>query len=113
MGSILRRRTGAGRVREVVGYPSATRGFLQGAAQDGSPPRASLRAIMLLIWAPQGGPGASALLGNFYELGPYLLTEDLELWENPGRYARCEIKDATTSCATCSQSKLPRVLLLI
>ena len=35
--------------------------------------------------ATQGGPGASALLGNFYELGPYQLTEDLERRENPGK----------------------------
>ncbi len=41
-----------------------------------------------LARAAQGGPGASALLGNFYELGPYHVTEDLQLRENPGARAR-------------------------
>lgn len=79
------------------------------AAQECSPPRASLPAIILYMWhgAPQGGPGASALLGNFYELGPHLLTEDLELRENPGRYARSSLKHTTASCAACLKSKVP------
>lgn len=33
----------------------------------------------------QGGPGCASTFGGFYEIGPWLVTEDLQLVENPGR----------------------------
>jgi vitellogenic carboxypeptidase-like protein len=39
----------------------------------------------LLIWL-QGGPGCSSMVGNFYELGPYLLTNSLTLQPNPSSW---------------------------
>ncbi len=51
-------------------------------------PRPAWCELSGLARAAQGGPGASALLGNFYELGPYHVTEDLQLRENPGARAR-------------------------
>ncbi|TKY59032.1 Serine carboxypeptidase 50 [Spatholobus suberectus] len=41
----------------------------------------------LLIWL-QGGPGCSSMLGNLYELGPWLVTESLTLQPNPGAWNR-------------------------
>ncbi|KAK9835987.1 hypothetical protein WJX81_004007 [Elliptochloris bilobata] len=50
-------------------------------AQEGT----DAESTPIVLWL-QGGPGASALLGNMYELGPYLLTEDLALRENPATW---------------------------
>ncbi|XP_027916330.1 serine carboxypeptidase-like 50 [Vigna unguiculata] len=41
----------------------------------------------LLIWL-QGGPGCSSMLGNFYELGPWRVTQSLTLHLNPGSWNR-------------------------
>ncbi|XP_017435040.1 serine carboxypeptidase-like 50 isoform X2 [Vigna angularis] len=41
----------------------------------------------LLIWL-QGGPGCSSMLGNFYELGPWRVTQSLTLQPNPGSWNR-------------------------
>ncbi|XP_015960139.1 serine carboxypeptidase-like 50 [Arachis duranensis] len=43
----------------------------------------------LLIWL-QGGPGCSSMIGNFYELGPWTLTDEspLTLHPNPGAWNR-------------------------
>ena len=41
----------------------------------------------LLIWL-QGGPGCSSMLGNFYELGPWLVTHSLSLQRNPASWNR-------------------------
>jgi hypothetical protein len=38
----------------------------------------------------QGGPGASSLMGNFYELiGPQKVTKDLRLRDNPCAFPGC------------------------
>lgn len=36
----------------------------------------------LLVWL-QGGPGASSMIGQFYEMGPIKLTSDMQLVRNP------------------------------
>ncbi|CAJ1939581.1 unnamed protein product [Sphenostylis stenocarpa] len=41
----------------------------------------------LLIWL-QGGPGCSSMIGNFYELGPWRVTQSLTLQRNPGSWNR-------------------------
>ncbi|CAJ2633617.1 unnamed protein product [Trifolium pratense] len=41
----------------------------------------------LLIWL-QGGPGCSSMVGNFYELGPYLITNSLTLQPNHASWNR-------------------------
>ncbi|KAG5076237.1 hypothetical protein JHK82_054932 [Glycine max] len=41
----------------------------------------------LLIWL-QGGPGCSSMIGNFYELGPWRVTESLTLQRNHGAWNR-------------------------
>ncbi|KAL1539130.1 serine carboxypeptidase-like 50 [Salvia divinorum] len=41
----------------------------------------------ILIWL-QGGPGCSSMLANFYELGPWLVKQDLSLGPNPGPWNR-------------------------
>ncbi|CAJ1939589.1 unnamed protein product [Sphenostylis stenocarpa] len=40
-----------------------------------------------LIWL-QGGPGCSSMIGNFYELGPWRVTQSLTLQPNPGAWNR-------------------------
>ncbi|PWA52186.1 Peptidase S10, serine carboxypeptidase [Artemisia annua] len=54
----------------------------------------SLSQVPLLIWL-QGGPGCSSMTGNFFELGPYLVTsslkhnvEHLTLKKNPSSWNR-------------------------
>ncbi|MED6137666.1 hypothetical protein PIB30_067043 [Stylosanthes scabra] len=39
----------------------------------------------LLIWL-EGGPGTSSLIGNFYEVGPWRITESITLEPNPGSW---------------------------
>ena len=34
----------------------------------------------------QGGPGTSSMIGNYYEVGPWCLTESLTLQPNPGAW---------------------------
>ncbi|KAI4386493.1 hypothetical protein MLD38_004423 [Melastoma candidum] len=41
----------------------------------------------ILIWL-QGGPGCSSMLGNFLELGPWIVSPDLSLHPNPGSWNR-------------------------
>ncbi|KAK7317877.1 hypothetical protein RJT34_02465 [Clitoria ternatea] len=41
----------------------------------------------LLIWL-QGGPGCSSMIGNFYELGPWRVTNSLTLQPNPAPWNR-------------------------
>ncbi|KAK8472027.1 hypothetical protein PHAVU_002G094600 [Phaseolus vulgaris] len=41
----------------------------------------------LLIWL-QGGPGCSSMLANFYELGPWRVTQSLTLQRNPASWNR-------------------------
>ncbi|AET00898.1 putative carboxypeptidase C [Medicago truncatula] len=53
-------------------------------AQNSTSP---LSQTPLLIWL-QGGPGCSSMVGNFYELGPYLVTNSLTLQPNPGAWNR-------------------------
>ncbi|KAF0906797.1 hypothetical protein E2562_012582 [Oryza meyeriana var. granulata] len=44
-------------------------------------------SVPLLVWL-QGGPGSSSLIGNFAELGPYLLLDSTSLSRNPSRWNR-------------------------
>ncbi|XP_073127036.1 serine carboxypeptidase-like 50 [Henckelia pumila] len=44
-----------------------------------------LSQIPILIWL-QGGPGCSSMIGNFYELGPWLVNQQLSLDPNPGSW---------------------------
>ncbi|CAK8538987.1 unnamed protein product [Lathyrus sativus] len=53
-------------------------------AQNSTSP---LSQTPLLIWL-QGGPGCSSMVGNFYELGPYLVTNSLTLQPNPSSWNR-------------------------
>ncbi|KAK7362564.1 hypothetical protein VNO77_04680 [Canavalia gladiata] len=53
-------------------------------AQNSTSP---LSQTPLLIWL-QGGPGCSSMIGNFYELGPWRVTESLTLQPNPGPWNR-------------------------
>ncbi|MED6161790.1 hypothetical protein PIB30_064032 [Stylosanthes scabra] len=39
----------------------------------------------LIIWL-QGGPGTSSMIGNFYEIGPWRITESITLEPNPGSW---------------------------
>ncbi|XP_073275029.1 serine carboxypeptidase-like 50 [Primulina huaijiensis] len=48
---------------------------------------ASLSQTPILIWL-QGGPGCSSMLANFFELGPWLLNQDLSLEYNPRSWNR-------------------------
>ncbi|KAL8026063.1 hypothetical protein ABFX02_14G004700 [Erythranthe guttata] len=41
----------------------------------------------IIIWL-QGGPGCSSMIANLYELGPWLLNQDLSLQPNPGSWNR-------------------------
>ncbi|CAI0415373.1 unnamed protein product [Linum tenue] len=54
-------------------------------AQQPSSP--SLSTTPLVFWL-QGGPGCSSMIGNFFELGPYLVTPELGLTKNPGSWNR-------------------------
>ncbi|KAJ1385205.1 Serine carboxypeptidase, serine active site [Sesbania bispinosa] len=53
-------------------------------AQNSTSP---LSQTPLLIWL-QGGPGCSSMIGNFYELGPWRVTNSLTLQPNPGAWNR-------------------------
>jgi len=48
-------------------------------------PAVSLEGTPLILWL-QGGPGCSSLIGNFYELGPWRISEKLALISNPGAW---------------------------
>ncbi|XP_027096594.1 serine carboxypeptidase-like 50 [Coffea arabica] len=50
-------------------------------------PTTPLSQTPLLIWL-QGGPGCSSMLGNFYELGPWLVTSNVSVKHNPGAWNR-------------------------
>ncbi|CAI5462435.1 unnamed protein product [Closterium sp. Yama58-4] len=41
----------------------------------------------IILWL-QGGPGCSSMIGNFYELGPYRITESLNIEPNPAPWNR-------------------------
>lgn len=45
-------------------------------------PAGAANETPILLWL-QGGPGCSSMIGNFYELGPYRVHDDLRLNENP------------------------------
>ncbi|KAL2244311.1 serine carboxypeptidase-like 50 [Sesamum indicum] len=47
----------------------------------------SISDTPILIWL-QGGPGCSSMLANLYELGPWLVNQDLSLEPNPGSWNR-------------------------
>lgn len=44
-------------------------------------------ATPLIVWL-QGGPGCSSMFGNLFELGPFLLSDDLRLRRNPFSWGR-------------------------
>ncbi|CDP00769.1 unnamed protein product [Coffea canephora] len=50
-------------------------------------PATPLCQTPLLIWL-QGGPGCSSMLGNFYELGPWLVSSNVSVKPNPGAWNR-------------------------
>ncbi|MED6207318.1 hypothetical protein PIB30_034640 [Stylosanthes scabra] len=47
----------------------------------------SLSQTPLLIWL-QGGQGTSSMVGNIYEVGPWLITESITLQPNPAAWNR-------------------------
>ncbi|KAI3459225.1 hypothetical protein Pfo_015888 [Paulownia fortunei] len=47
----------------------------------------SISQTPIVIWL-QGGPGCSSMLANLYELGPWLVNQDLVLDSNPGSWNR-------------------------
>ncbi|KAJ1385086.1 Serine carboxypeptidase, serine active site [Sesbania bispinosa] len=53
-------------------------------AQNSTSP---LSQTPLLIWL-QGGPGCSSMIGNFFELGPWRVTNSLTLQPNPAAWNR-------------------------
>ncbi|KAK6161000.1 hypothetical protein DH2020_004381 [Rehmannia glutinosa] len=54
-------------------------------SQTSSNKNTSISQTPILIWL-QGGPGCSSQLANFFELGPFLLNQDLSLKPNPGSW---------------------------
>eukprot|EP01018_Ginkgo_biloba_P011601 Gb_32811 [translate_table: standard] len=52
-----------------------------------SPSEPELSGTPILLWL-QGGPGCSGMLGNFYELGPWRVAEDLRLHKNSAPWNR-------------------------
>ncbi|KAK6122584.1 hypothetical protein DH2020_043667 [Rehmannia glutinosa] len=47
----------------------------------------SISQTPILIWL-QGGPGCSSMIANLFELGPWLVNQDLSLEPNPGSWNR-------------------------
>ncbi|XP_073143759.1 serine carboxypeptidase-like 50 [Henckelia pumila] len=54
-------------------------------AQNASLSLSESQTVPILIWL-QGGPGCSSMLANFFELGPWLLHQDLSLYSNPNSW---------------------------
>lgn len=52
---------------------------------EATSPAEPLEDTPLILWL-QGGPGCSSLIGNFYELGPWRISEKLALASNPGAW---------------------------
>ncbi|XP_020688911.2 serine carboxypeptidase-like 50 [Dendrobium catenatum] len=50
-------------------------------------PLSPLASTPLLVWL-QGGPGCSSMVGNLFELGPWLISDDLLLSPNPFSWNR-------------------------
>lgn len=62
----------------------------------------------IILWL-QGGPGCASTFGGFYEVGPYLINEELELKDNPGEAPMSFI--FISACLSHETADLPHVLI--
>eukprot|EP00249_Psilotum_nudum_P022285 c28455_g1_i2 orf=480-1808(-) len=69
----------------VVNQTSGARMFY--AYYEALSPEVEIGERALLLWL-QGGPGCSGMVGNFYELGPWRVGEDLQLHRNAAPWNR-------------------------
>ncbi|GJP50830.1 hypothetical protein CLOM_g9987 [Closterium sp. NIES-68] len=54
---------------------------------EATEPDSDQKDTPIILWL-QGGPGCSSMIGNFYELGPYRISESLNIEPNPAPWNR-------------------------